>query len=500
MRRSRSLLGLLLVVAIALTLGACTRPVKEPGGGRELNIGATTEPAGLDMITVSGAGTPYVLLYNVYETLVKLDNEGSIKPLLASEWSQSPDRLTYTFSLDPQARFASGAPVNSEAVVKSFERARSDAATATTRSKWAVVDTIEAAGEHTVEVKLSQPSNQWLYDLTGPYGIVTDPTATGDLNKTPAGSGPYKFVTWEPGSLIELEANTGYWGTPARFSPVFFRYYADPNTMSTAMLSGQLDIISNLTAPQAIDQFSDSSAYTIHEGITQGEVVLGFNHRTEALADVRVRQAINYAIDRRALVDSVWGGKGKLIGSMVPPSDPWFEDLSDTYPYDPEKAKQLLAEAGLASGLTLRLRVPSLPYGPSSGRFIAAQLQAVGVKVELEELEWARWLDQVYGKHDYDMTIVAHVEPRDMAAFAADGNYWGYANQEYNTLLKEADEGTQEEQTAKLKEAAKLLAADAAADWLFLLPNIVVATPEISGISPDQVSLSFDLTTLAARS
>ena len=122
-----------------------------------------------------------------------------------------------------------------------------------------------------------------------------------------------------------------------------------------------------------------------------------------------------------------------------------------------------------------------------------------GITVKLEELEWARWLDLVYTKHDYDMTIVAHVEPRDMRAFATEGNYWNYDNEQFNELLRQADEGTVEDQTTKLKEAARVLAEDAAADWLFLLPNIVIATTDISGIQANQVSMSFDLTTLAAR-
>jgi peptide/nickel transport system substrate-binding protein len=271
--------------------------------------------------------------------------------------------------------------------------------------------------------------------------------------------------------------------------------------MNTAMLSGQLDIISNLTVPQAIEQFADETAYTVHEGTTDGEVVLGFNHRTPALQDLRVRQAINHAIDREALIDAAWGGKGTLIGSMVPPTDPWYEDLSDTYPYDPEKAKALLAEAGMASGLSLRLRVPNLPYGPPAGRFIAAQLEEVGIDVVLDELEFpARWLDLVYTKFDYDMTIVAHVEPRDLEAFANPDYYWGYDNPEFQRLIEEADAGSPEEQVTKLQEAARLLADDAAADWLFLLPNIIVTTPDISGIQANQVSLAFDLTTIAARS
>lgn len=499
MRRARPL-GIMALLLLAVVLGACTRPPQVVDEIRTLEIGATGEPAGLDMVTVSGAGTPFVLLYNVYETLVKLDGEGNVRPLLATEWTTNEDNTVYTFTIDKGARFASGTDVTADAVVWSFERNRSAAATDQIRSKWAVVDTIEAVDEDSVEVTLSQASNQWLYEMTGPAGIVTDPTGDADLDTIPAGSGPYEFVAWEEGASIELQANHGYWGNPARFDRVVFRYYADPNAMNAAMLSGQLDIISNLTVPQAIGQFADETRFTVHEGTTDGEVVLGFNHRTAALQDLDVRRAINHAIDREALIRAVWGGKGTLIGSMVPPTDPWYEDLSDTYPYDPDQARRLLAEAGYGSGLSLRLRVPNLPYGPPAGRFVAAQLAEVGIDVVLDELEFpARWLDLVYTKFDYDMTIVAHVEPRDLGTFADPGYYWGYDNPRFRQLVAEADAGTPEQQVAKLRQAARLLAADAAADWLFLLPSIIVTTPGISGIQANQIGLAFDLTTIAAR-
>ncbi|MBB1510227.1 ABC transporter substrate-binding protein [Tessaracoccus sp. MC1756] len=499
MRRSSLSVAVILALVASVVLSACARPDPAPETAESmLNIGVTTRPDGLDPITVAGAGTPFVLLYNVYETLVKVDSDGNIKPLLSKEWRISEDSLQYTFTLESGAQFASGAPVDADAVVANFERNRGDTATAQIRDKWGPVDTIEAIDESTVEITLKQPSHAWLYDLSGPMGIVADPAGFDTINTVPVGSGSYVFDTWEEGSYIQLKPNTNYWGTPGRFSDVYFRYYSDPNAMNAAMLSGQLDIISNLTVPQSIEQFRDESRYTIHEGTTTGEVVLGFNHGSEPLKDLKVRQAINHAIDREALVDAVWAGMGPLIGSHVPPTDPWYEDLSRAYPFDPAKARELLKEAGHESGLTLRLRVPVLPYAPPSARFIAEQLKAVGIDVVVEELEWGRWLEQVYGNHDYDMTIVAHVEPRDMTAFSFEGNYWAYNNPEYNELLKEADASlTPEEQTEKLKEAARLLSDDAAADWLFLLPSIIITTPDISGVQVNQISLSFDLTMLA---
>lgn len=503
-RRPRRLVAawLCLMAAAAVALTACSRPEQpSPSEAVVLNIGATLEPEGLDPATVNGAGTPFVLLYNVYETLVRIDGEGEIQPLLARDYLLSQDRTVYTFNLDGQAKFASEAPVTSDAVVTSFERAMSGTGiTSQVQGKMEVVDSVTAVDDDTVEVTLKEPSNEWLYNMAGPAGIIYDPAGIDTLNDAPAGSGPFAFDEWQTGQYVKLVKNERYWGTGTRVDEVFFRYYADPNAMNTAMLSGQLDIISNLTVPQSIDQFSDTSRFTVTEGTTDGEVVLGFNHDNEALALLPVRQAINHAIDRQALVDSVWGGKGMLIGSMVAPTDPWFEDLSGTYPFDQDKARALLAEAGYASGLTLRLRVPNtVPYAPPAARFVAAQLAEVGVTVEVDELDFATWLKEVYTAGDYDMSIIAHVEPHDISNFANPEYYWHYDNPEFAALIEKADEGPVDEQVDLMKVSARMLADDAAADWLFLLPNLVITTTEVSGLQKNATSLAFDLTTVATN-
>ncbi|MDO5092014.1 MAG: ABC transporter substrate-binding protein [Propionibacteriaceae bacterium] len=496
-RRLAALIGMLL--GISLVLSSCTGPGPDTDDLVVLNVGATAEPQGLDPATTTGAGTPFVLLYNVYETLVRIDDQGEIKPLLARSWSMNAEGSVYTFSLETSATFASGQPVDAEAVIASFERTRDgEDTTAVLKAQMGRIQDMRAIDTRTIEVTLREPSRQWLYDITGSAGIVYDLSTGQDLSTTPAGSGPYVFERHDVGSMISLGRNQNYWGTGPRVSEVNFKYYADANAMVTAMLSGQLDIISNLTVPQSVDQFSDTTRFKVLEGATDGEVVLGFNHTNPALADVRVRQAINHAIDRQAIINGAWGGRGSLIGSMVPPTDPWYEDLSATYAYDPEKAKALLAEAGYAEGLSLRMRVPTLPYGPPILRMVTAQLAEVGITVVPEELEFSTWLEQVYTQHDYDLTVVAHVEPWDMNAFANPDYYWQYNNPQFVELITTADKAASAaEQEAMLKEAAKLLADDAAADWLFLLPNLVITTAEISGIAANTTGLSFDLTHVA---
>ncbi len=502
-RATRAIAGLV-GLALTVVLAACT-PTAAPTATttmRTLSVGATLEPASMDPWHNPAASIPQVLLYNVYETLVKVDSTGDIKPLLAQAWEVSPERTTYTFHLNPAAKFASGAPVDAAAVVANIERLKADAKlTETLRAQLAVVDSAEATETNQVEIRLTRPSVMWLYDMSSALGMILDPSFTGDLNTASAGSGPYSVKSHNRGDSVVLANNESYWGNPARFDEVTFRYFTDPNAMNAAMLSGDLDVISNLQAPDALPQFADTSQFTTISGTTNGEVVLGLNHDTKALAKLEVRQALTMAIDRKALRDTVWNGQGTLIGSMAVPTDPWYEDLSGTNPYDPEKAKDLLKEAGYPAGrLSLRLRVPVIPYAVKSAQFVASQLRDVGVKVTVEELEFSRWLDQAFLKGDYDMTIVGHVEARDLGKFANPEYYWHYGDPEFAALYDAADRAMSDEQAdALMKEAVKYLADDAAAIWLFALPNLVITKATITGVAQNASTLSFDLTTITSR-
>ena len=487
---------LVLALAAVLALSGCTRQPAAPTepAQQRLSIGASLEPPTLDPTASDAASIPQVLLYNVYETLLRLDSSGRYQPLLAERWDISQDRRTYTFHLR-SATFASGRPVAASDVVRSIQRVKGGTNVAAA-SQLAVVDTVRAKDPRTVVFTLDKPSNSWLFSMTSTAGMVFDSAASATLAQLPAGSGPYALDRWTRGSDLVLKRNEGYWATKAAFAGVTFRYFTDPNAMNSALLSGGLDVISNLQTPQALPQFDDRSRFTVVQGTTNGEVVMSLNNSAPALKDVRVRRAVSHAIDRAALKRTVWNDQGTLIGSMVAPTDPWYEDLSGTYPYDPAKARRLLAEAGYADGLSLRMRLPVVPYATAAGQFVASQLKDVGITVTTDELEFPRWLDTVFTKADYDISIVAHVEARDIARFANPKYYFRYDNPRFARLVTQADEGTEAEQTRDMKAAARLLAADAAADWLFLLPNLVVTTATVTGVPQNATTLSFDLSTV----
>ena len=495
----RRVLLVIMATVLALTATGCT----DQGGSDEnhLTVGASAAPNSMDPTTNSAVAITRVLLYNVYETLVKLDSSGQIKPLLASEWTMSTDRTLYTFKLRAGAKFASGAALDADAVVKSIERIQNNERVVPVyKAQMSVVEKVTAVNPTTVEVKLSTPSNNWLYFMAQGMGVIIDPSAAEDsLASMPAGSGPYQLAEWRQGESVELQANSHYWATAPRYESVTFRYFADANAMNSAMLAGDLDIISNVAAPQSLTQFQDSR-FQIIEGTTNGEVMLAMNNSRPALSDVRVRQAINYALDQENLLDTVWAGKGTLISSMVPPTDPWYEDLFDAYPYDPAKARELLAEAGYPDGLTLSLRVPTLPEATGATQYVVSRLREVGITANVEELEFpARWIDEVMTKSNYDLTIQRHSEGRDIVKFADPNYYWHYDNADFRKLIADADTATPENQVVLMKQAAQLLADDAAASFLWLFPNLIVAKAELTGIQPNDTSTSFDLTMIASR-
>jgi peptide/nickel transport system substrate-binding protein len=497
-RGPRRLLAAMLAGCLMLVATACS-PSDPTPSLRTLTVGATLEPPAMDPFQNTAASIPQVLLYNVYETLLKVNSEGHLTPLLAQRWTVSPDRKTYTFYLNPAAKFASGAPVDAEAVKANIDRLRNDPKlTETLRAQLEVVDSVEVLDPARVVITLNRPSLMWLYEMSSTLGMMVDPTFTGDLASVTAGSGPYKLEAHNRGQSVVLSRNEEYWGTPGRFDQVTFRYSTDPNPTNASMLAGELDVIANLQLPDALPQFSDTSRFTTITGTTNGEVVLGLNNATEALSKPEVRRALTMAIDRKALLDTVWNGQGTLIGSMVVPTDPWWEDLSNLTPYDPEKAKELLAEAGYSDGLTLRLRVPVIPYAVKSAQFVASQLRDIGVTATIEELEFSRWIPEVLTNGDYDMTIVGHVEARDIAKFANPDYYWHYDSAEFRRLFTTADEASEEDAPPLMKRAARYLAEDAAAIWLFALPNLVITKSTITGVAQNATSLSFDLTTIAS--
>ncbi len=493
--------AVLATLGVAVAISGCsagsdaTKPKKGAGSDSKLSIGFIAEPANLDFTKTNGAAIPQALLVNIYEGLVKLDENGTVQPLLAKSWTLSPDRTTYDFKLQEGATFSNGEKFTADDVKFSIERVQRDW-TVSLKAYMDVVKGVDVVSPTEVKVNLKSPSNNWLFEMTTRIGAMFSPKGVGALANTAIGTGPYKLQKWSRGDSIVLVRNGKYWGTKPAIGTVTLKYFKDPTAMNNALLTGGINVISTLQTPDTLKQFTGDDRYEVIEGTTNGEVVLSFNNAKAPLNDKRVRQAISYAIDRKAVMDTAWGGHGKLIGSMVPPTDPWYEDLSNTYPYDPAKAKALLTAAGHPK-LDVAFRIPNLPYAVSIAQVVKSQLAQVGVNAKIDVLEFPdRWLDLVFTKYNYDMSVINHVEPRDIQTFGDPKYYWQYDNKRVQGLLASGDKGTEQQQEADYRQVARTLADDAAADWLFLFPNIMVADKGIGGLPKNAVTEQFDLTTL----
>lgn len=494
---SRTKLALAAVTAATLLLAGCAGGGDSTETSSIVTIGLGAEPANLDFSTTDGAAIPQALLDNVYEGLVTLTDDGDIEPLLATSWEVSEDNLTYTFTLADDVTFSNGDPFTAETVKWNIENVQSDAWTISLKSYMDVVSSVEVIDDTTVAVTLAQPSKDWLFRMTTRIGAMFSPDGVDDLATTAVGTGPYEVTSFERGDALTLDLREGYWGDEPAIQTVVFKYFDDVNAQNSALLSGSIDAIFSLPSIDTLDQFG-TDKFEVIEGGTSSEVTLSMNNASGIFTDVRVRQAVSYAINRQAIIDNTTAGYGQLLGSMVPPTDGWFDEaLVDAYPYDPEMAKELLAEAG-AEGATVRFKVPNLTNITPVAQIVQSDLTAVGLNVEFETLEFpAQWLEQVFTNHDYDMSIVNHVEARDMATYADPTYYWGYDSAEFQALMASADAGTAEEQVANLTEAAALLSADAVSDWLFLEPNVNVVRVGLSGFPANKLGESLNVTHLS---
>jgi len=466
------------------------RPASTPSSDDPtVTVSAILEPTSLDIITVAGAALDQVLLDNVYETLLQLGPTGEIESGLAEVPEVSEDGTVYTFALQDGPTFNSGEPLVADDVVWTLEQ--QIASGANEADRLASVDTVEASDDQTVVVTLCQPDNDFLYLMTRRAGAVLQ-ADTEDRENTANGTGPFMLEEggWNVGSSITLTRNDDYWGDAPEISGVTFQYFTDQNAMVNAFTTGDVDIVTGIQS-DLVEPLRDDPDYVVNEGTTNGEFTLGFNNAREPFTDPTVRKAIRQAIDKEAYKE-LNNGFGTIIGGPVPPSDPWYEDLTDVAPYDPVAARAALEDAGYGDGLELTLTWPNL-YATSNADFVASQLAEVGIDVTIETIDFSVWLEQVYGNHDYDMTAVLHVEPRDIVNYANPDYYWQYDSPEVQELIAAAKVNPDPDQSVEqLKEAARLISEDSPVDWLILAADLTVSTTDVTGYPTDDTGSRFD--------
>ncbi|KQQ51013.1 ABC transporter substrate-binding protein [Plantibacter sp. Leaf314] len=489
MKRTIGLVALSVATAVALAGCAGGSSSSATGDDATIAVGSLYEPQNLSNTGGGGQGVTEALTGNVYEGLYRLTDDGDVEPVLAADSTVSDDGLTYTFTLQDGVIFHSGDPLTSADVKSSIEAVTAEDSQSARKSSFAVVSDIATPDDRTVVVTLSERSISFLYNLSYVW-IVND--AAKDLKTSEDGTGPYTLGEWKRGSTLSLERWDDYWGDPAKNAEVVFTYFTDATALSNALVTKQIDIITSVQSPDQLTQFTDNADYTVSDGDSTTKELLAFNDRVAPFDQALVRKAVYSAIDTKKLLSSIWGDYGTLIGSMVPPTDPWYEDLTQVNPYDPELAKQQLAEAGLADGFTFTLDTPSYDPHPAVAEFLQSELAKVGITVEINTISADEWYSKVFKERDFQATLQEHVNDRDVVWYGNPDFYWGYDNPQVTQWVSEAEQATTtDEQTAKLKLVNEQIAEDAASVWLYLYPQIVVAASDVSGYGVNGLNSQF---------
>jgi peptide/nickel transport system substrate-binding protein len=459
-----------------------------------LTVGMQLEPPMLDPTGGAAAAIDEVVYANVFEGLTRFAADGSVIPGLAESWEISEDGTTYTFHLREGVSFHDGAAMTAEDVVFSLDRARAEGSTNAQAALFANITGVEAVDDTTVTVTLDGPDGAFLFDMAWGDAVIVD-EASAETNATnPVGTGAFTFSEWRQGDSITLTRNEDYWGEPAALTEVTFRFISDPNAAMAAMMAGDVDAFPVFPAPETLQQFEADPRFNVIVGSTEGETILAMNNGSEVLSDPLVRQAISHAINRQDIIDGAMFGYGTPIGTHFAPHNPDYVDLTGQSAFDPDRARALLAEAGVED-LTLRLMLPPPAYARRGGEIIASQLREVGIETEITNLEWAGWLEQVFRGYDFDLTIVSHTEPADINIYARPEYYFQYDSAEFQGLMEELSVTTDPAERSRINQAAQQMIADDYVNaYLFQLPKTGVANANIEGLWENSPTQAVDLT------
>lgn len=449
----------------------------------DLRLGLVIEPPALDPTAGAAAAIDEVTYQNIFEGLTRVDENGAVQPALATSWEVTPDALTYTFHLATGVTFHDGTSFDADDVVFSFGRINAPDSINAQKALYAGIASVEKIDAATVKITLSKPDGLFLFNIGRGDAVIVAPESAANNATNPVGTGPFKFVSWQKGASLTMEKYAGYWGTPVALDKVTFVFIADAGARINALLAGDIDAINN-TDPSSLPIFKADPRFKVVVGTTEGETMLIQNNARKPFSELKVRQAVAHALDRKAIIDGASSGYGTPIGSHFAPHNPYYVDLTGTYPHDIAKAKQLLAEAGYPDGFSVTLKeIAGVPYAELGGQIIASQLAEIGIKVEQQKIDFNQWLADVYTAHDYDLTVVSHVEPFDIGIYADPNYYFGYNDPEFQAIYKQLNEATDEAKRKELAIAAqKRLAEQAVNGFLFELPQTGVWSAKLEGM------------------
>ena len=472
-----------LLVCLAL---CCSAPLQSASAKDQLILGVPLEPPNLDPTSGAAAAVDSIVYGNVFEGLTRITESGNVAPALAESWDISPDGLAYVFHLRRGVRFHDGSRFDANDVKFSLDRALAPDSTNAQKALLSPIRQVDVLDPYTVKLSLNHPSGTLPYFLGWGDAVIVAPESAATNASHPIGTGPFLFSSWRRGDSIRLDKNPDYWGVAARLNSVVFKFISDPAAAFASMKAGDVDAFPNYPAPENIAEFESDPNFKVVIGASEGKVIMAMNNARSPFNNHLVRRAVSHAIDRAAVIDGALFGFGQLIGSHYTRQSRAYLDLADRYPHDIALAKSLLVEAGYPDGFTVSLRLPPRPYARRSGEVIAAQLSQIGIHIEIENLEWAQWLDQVFRRHEFDLTIVEHIEPMDFGIYARDEYYFGYSSEEFKSLFArseiEIDERAKDE---LLQSIQRKIADDAVNVFLLQSARLGVWKADLNGLWAD---------------
>lgn len=448
----------------------------------EVRIGVALEPPALDPTAGAAEAIDVVVYQNIFEGLVRIDETGAVQPGLASDWTISDDGLTYRFTLVEGATFHDGTAFDAEDVKFTFDRLLAEDSVNAQKALYTSIEGVTVIDPQTVEIALSRQDGLFLFNLGRGDAVIVAPESADNNANDPIGTGPFAFVQWDRGSRVILEQFGPYWGEKPALTKATYVFIGDTATMTSALLAGDIDGTNNF-APEALAVFDNNPQFKVLVGSTEGETILATNNSKAPFDKLEVRKAMAHAINRTDIIEGATYGYGVPIGTHFAPHSPDYLDLTNTYPYDPEAAKALLAEAGFPDGFTATLKLPPLTYARLSGQIIASEFSKIGITLELINMDWAPWLEDVFANKDFDLTIISHVEPFDIGIYANPDYYFGYDNPEVQALNETLNATTDEAQRKVLvQQIQTIIAEDAVNGYLFELPQTGVWNAKLEGM------------------
>ena len=466
MSKVKGILALCALMTMSIALIGCSGDKAKDSSEIVVGIPQDLEDS-LDPHKALAAGTKEIL-FNVYEGLLKPDSQGNNIPAVAESYTVSEDLMTYTFKLRDGIKFHNGKNVTADDVKYSIDKfAGISDGSEPLVSAFSVIEEVNIIDDKTVDVVLNTPDT----DLPTYLAMVSAAIIPKD-NENPdtvaIGTGPYKYVSRSPQENIICEAFDDYWGEKANIKNVTFKVEANADSIVMDLLGGSIDFYARLTIDQ-VKQLNDE--FSVYEGTMNLVQALYLNNNVKPFDDVRVRQALSYATDVDEILDITAEGKGTKIGSsMFPAFGKYYdESLSELYPTDIEKAKELLKEAGYENGFNMTITVPS-NYQPhiDVAQVLAEQYKKIGVNAEIQLVEWNSWLSDVYTGRDFESTAA-----NNFINFKSDAY-----DKAYNKTLTTADD---DERTALYLECEKILADEAANVYIQDLPEYVVLNKKFTG-------------------